>query len=210
MRIDDSAKRVKVWLDDDEADTLQRTLEKQAWERGIAGLLMLRCGLRSEETTTVTPNDVERSKDGTSWFLEVQGKNTKGGEKTTRKAWLPDDVEKSLFNFQRERGIKDDEPYLPVTPRTVQNWITNDHGKDKQGTGAADVLAQDPDEDGDWEHVTSHDLRRHWAHLHLVEKKVPVRVMMAVGGWSSYSAIEPYLAEPSTKNIIEAMSAVQT
>jgi integrase len=209
MRIDDSGARVKVWLDDSEAGILQRELAKQAWEREIAGMLMLRCGLRSEETTTVTPGDVERAKDGESWFLEVEGKNTKGGEKTTRKAWLPDDVEKALFNFQREREISDDEPYLPYTPRTVQNWITNNHGTDGEGTGAVDVLAQDPDEDDDWEHVTSHDLRRHWAHLHLVEKKVSVRVMMAVGGWSSYSAIEPYLTEPSESNIIDEMRVVQ-
>lgn len=81
MRIDDSGKRTKVWLNNSEATTLQRTLEKKAWERGIAGMLMLRCGLRSEETTTVTPGDVTRGKDGESWFLEVQGKNTKGGKK---------------------------------------------------------------------------------------------------------------------------------
>lgn len=209
MRIDDSGARVKVWLGDDEADTLQRTLEKQAWERGIAGLLMLRCGLRSEETTTVTPNDVERAKDGESWFLEVQGKNTKGGEKTTRKTWLPDDVERDLFNFARQNDIDDDEPYLPYTPRTIQNWISNNHGKDEQGTGAADVLARDEDEHDDWKHVSSHDLRRHWAHHHLVERKVPVRVMMAIGGWSSYSAIEPYLTEPSESNIIDEMRAVE-
>ncbi|OYR54931.1 hypothetical protein DJ71_27105 [Halorubrum sp. E3] len=210
MRIDDSGKRTKVWLDEDEAETLQRQLAKTAWEREIAGVLMLRCGLRSEEATTVTPGDVERAKDGDSWFLNVVGKNTKGGDKTTREAWLPDDVEKALFNFQRERDISDDEPYLPYTPRSIQNWITNNHGPDKQGTGAADVLARDEDEPDDWEHVSSHDLRRHWAHYHLVEERVPVRVMMAIGGWSSYSAIEPYLTTPSESNIIEAMSAVQT
>lgn len=209
MRIDNSGHRVKVWLDDSEADTLQRELAKKAWEREIAGMLMLRCGLRSEETTTVTPGDVQRAKDGESWFLEVEGKNTKGGKKTTRGAWLPDDVEKALFNFARERGIADDEPYLPYTPRTVQNWISNDHGKDKQGTGAADVLARDKDEHDDWGHVSSHDLRRHWAHYHLVEERVPVRVMMSIGGWSSYSAIEPYLTTPSESNIIDAMSSVQ-
>lgn len=209
MRIDDSGARVKVWLDEEEADKIVRTLEKRDWERGIAGMLMARVGLRSEETTTVTPGDVERAKDGESWRVKVEGKNTKGGEKTTRKAWLPDDVEKSLFNFARERDISDDEPYLPVTPRTVQSWITNDHGKDKQGTGAADVLARDSEEPDEWEHVSSHDLRRHWAHLHLVEKGVPVRVMMSIGGWSSYSAIEPYLTEPSEKNILESMKAIQ-
>ena len=204
MRIDDSGKRVKVWLDDEEAALLQRTLEEKAWERGIAGLLMFRCGLRSEETTTVTPGDVERDKDGESWFLTVEGKNTKGGKKTRRDAWLPADVERELLKYSRERGIEDDEPYLPYTPRTIQNWITNE-----SGTGAADVLAADPEEDDDWEHVSSHDLRRHWAHHHLVEERVAPRVMMAIGGWSSYSAIEPYLTEPSTKNIIEEMRAVQ-
>ena len=209
MRIDDSGKRTKVWLDDSEATTLQRTLEKRAWKRGIAGTLMLRCGLRSEETTTVTPGDVIRGKDGESWFLEVQGKNTKGGEKTTRKTWLPADVERELFNYARQNDINDEEPYLPYTPRTVQNWITNDHGTDGEGTGAADVLSRKDDETDDWKHVSSHDLRRHWAHHHLVEERVPVRVMMAVGGWSSYSAIEPYLTEPSESNIIEEMRALQ-
>lgn len=204
MRIDDSGDRTKVWLDEAEADILQRILEKKAWERGIAGLLMLRCGLRSEETTTVKPEDVERAKDGESWLLKVKGKNTKGGNKTTRKAWLPDDVETTLFNFQRERNISDDEPYLAYTPRTIQNWITNE-----RGTGAADVLADDPEESDDWRHVTSHDCRRHWAHHHLVEKGVPVRIMMAIGGWSSYAAIEPYLTEPSESNIIEEMRALQ-
>lgn len=203
MRIDDSGERVKVWLNDDEADALQHTLDKQAWERGIAGLLMLRCGLRSEETTTVTPGDVQRGNDGESWFIEVEGKNTRGGEKTRREVWLPEDVEQRLFRFKQERGIDDDEPYLDVAPRTIQNWVTNESGR-----GAADVLAEKTGED-DWQHVSSHDLRRHWAHHHLVEERVPVRVMMAIGGWSSYSAIEPYLTEPSENNIIEAMSSVQ-
>ena len=137
MRIDDSGGRVKVWMNESEADDLHRTLDKREWARGIAGLLMLRVGLRSEETTTVTPGDIERAQDGESWLIEVQGKNTKGGEKTTRKVWLPDDVERELFRFAQERDIADDEPYLSVTPRSVQSWVTNDHGPNGEGTGAA-------------------------------------------------------------------------
>jgi hypothetical protein len=34
-------------------------------------------------------------------------------------------------------------------------------------------------------------------------------VVMALGGWSSYDAIEPYLAAPTEANIIESMSAVE-
>jgi hypothetical protein len=49
------------------------------------------------------------------------------------------------------------------------------------------------------------DLRRSWATYHLVERQVDVRTMMAVGGWSEYDAIEPYLAEPTEGRIGEAM-----
>jgi hypothetical protein len=31
---------------------------------------------------------------------------------------------------------------------------------------------------------------------------------MALGGWSSYDAIEPYLAAPTEENIIQSMSDV--
>jgi site-specific recombinase XerD len=56
-----------------------------------------------------------------------------------------------------------------------------------------------------WRAVSSHDLRRSWATYHLVERQVDVRTMMAIGGWSDYSAIEPYLAEPTEGRIGEAM-----
>ena len=50
-----------------------------------------------------------------------------------------------------------------------------------------------------------HDLRRIWATYHLVERQVDVRMMMAIGGWSDYSAIEPYLTEPTERRIGNAM-----
>jgi site-specific recombinase XerD len=53
--------------------------------------------------------------------------------------------------------------------------------------------------------VSSHDLRRSWATYHLVERQVDVRTMMSIGGWSDYSAIEPYLAEPTEARIGESM-----
>jgi len=55
-----------------------------------------------------------------------------------------------------------------------------------------------------WRFVSSHDLRRSWATYHLVERQVDVRAMMAVGGWSDYSAIEPCLNEPTESRIGEA------
>jgi hypothetical protein len=52
------------------------------------------------------------------------------------------------------------------------------------------------------EHIT-HDRITY----HLVERQVDVRTMMAVGGWSDHSAIEPYLKEPSESRIGDAMCA---
>lgn len=54
-----------------------------------------------------------------------------------------------------------------------------------------------------WYEVSSHDLRRSWATHHLVEQDVAVRVMMEIGGWSSYEAIEPYLTKPTPEKIGE-------
>ncbi|MFC7233545.1 hypothetical protein ACFQMM_23205 [Saliphagus sp. GCM10025308] len=58
-----------------------------------------------------------------------------------------------------------------------------------------------------WRHVSSHDLRRSWASHYLVDKQVAVRVMMEIGGWSSYDAIEPYLRKPSPEVIGEEMAS---
>jgi hypothetical protein len=43
----------------------------------------------------------------------------------------------------------------------------------------------------------------------LVEENVSPRIVMALSGWSSYDAIEPYLAALTEANIIESMSAVE-
>lgn len=69
---------------------------------------------------------------------------------------------------------------------------------------AAEYLADRLDEPR-WHSVSSHDLRRSWATYHLVERQVDVRTMMSIGGWSDYSAIEPYLAEPTESRIGVAM-----
>lgn len=35
------------------------------------------------------------------------------------------------------------------------------------------------------------------------------RIVMALGGWNSYNAIEPYLAAPTEDNIIATMSTIE-
>ena len=51
--------------------------------------------------------------------------------------------------------------------------------------------------DEDYRYVSSHDLRRRFAQRLLVDRQMNPRVVMQVGGWDSFQAIEPYLNAPT-------------
>ncbi|MFC7232966.1 tyrosine-type recombinase/integrase [Saliphagus sp. GCM10025308] len=105
-------------------------------------------------------------------------------------------MKQTLNIYADERGIPDDEPFVAKSESTVRRWVD-------------EASANLADETGNvrWRHVSSHDLRRSWASHYLVDKQVAVRVMMEIGGWSSYDAIEPYLRKPSPEVIGEEMAS---
>jgi integrase len=72
---------------------------------------------------------------------------------------------------------------------------------------AAAAAAEETGDD-DYRKVSTHDLRRCWANHLLVEEGVSPRIVMALGGWSSYDAIEPYLAASTEENINREMQRV--
>ena len=155
---------------------------------------MGRCGLRASEVSYPDDSNLRYSDDGDVWLFEVQGKNTKGGSKKTRDAWMPDDVAEDIHKYSRERDLSLSDAWVDASTPSVRRWV-------KEAAHAVSEQADDPR----WQPVSSHDLRRSWATYHLVERQVDVRTMMSVGGWSDYSAIEPYLAEPTEARIGEAM-----
>lgn len=188
---------VKCWLSRDECEQLERAAGERDWQREIAIQLQTRCGLRSDEVPKVTLGDIRYSDDGECWLFSVRGKNTDGGDPKMRDAWMPEDVERNVSKYARERGLSDDDPLVSVSPSSVRRWVRE----------AAQSVAATTKNDR-WGHVSSHDLRRSWATWHLVERPDPVdvRTMMAVGGWSSYSAIEPYLDAPTESRIGAALA----
>jgi integrase len=185
-----------VWMTRTEYEHLPRNARDYAHE--VAIRLMGESGLRVAEVAEVAYDDVKRSTDGQHYRLRVQsGKDTTGEYETGkyREAWLPASLERQMYRFTQERNIEPDEPLFDVSKRTLQNWVSY----------AANDTAEATDE-ADYRRVSAHDLRRSWAHDLLVEQRVAVRVVMAIGGWSSYDAIEPYLTHPSEQNIIDEMS----
>jgi integrase len=193
---DDSSTYTKCLLDpfEEEAAQLEDAARNEDWEREIAIQLMSRCGLRADEVGYATPDRLRWSSSGDCWLLEVQGKNTKGGGKKTRDAWVPEEVAENIQRFVSERNRETTDTVVSVTTPSVRRWVRE----------AAEQLADDGHGDR-WRSVSSHDLRRSWATYHIVERGVDVRTMMSIGGWSDYSAIEPYLGEATENKIGRSM-----
>jgi hypothetical protein len=195
---DDSGTVTKCHLDpyDEELSLLERTARAEDWEREVAVQLMGRVGCRADEVTYPTPADLRWSSAGDCWLLELRGKDTTGGEGKTRDAWVPDDVAENLQRFASERERDQTEPFVDASTSSVRRWVREARSElVEAGHGER------------WASVSSHDLRRSWATYHMVEQGVDVRTMMSIGGWSSYSAIEPYLGEPTEAKIGRSMSA---
>jgi len=191
VRIDDSGKRTKCWLDyPAEVEDLATAARKDDWEREIAVRLMGFVGPRASGVTSARPNGVSFNSDGDYWEIELRGKNTKGGEKKTRDAYVPRRVKDMLDIYADERDIADDEAYVDASVSTVRRWVTEAAERMHEKTG-----------NERWLSVSSHDLRRSWATHHLADRDVAVRVMMEIGGWGSYEAIEPYLTKPTPETI---------
>jgi len=195
VRIDDSDTVVKCWLSPDELDNLEKTAGAVGWEREVAMQLMGRCGLRVSEVSYPSAEMLRWSKNGNIWLFEVLGKNTKGGGRKTRDAWMPENVADDIHKYSRERSFSELDTWVDASTPSIRRWVKE----------AAQVIADETGNDR-WVSVSSHDLRRSWATYHIVERQVDVRTMMAIGGWSDYSAIEPYLTEPTERRIGEAMA----
>lgn len=199
MRLESTAKpdEYNVWLTDSELEELRR------YAGGTRNDLIIQLGgyvgLRSFEIPQVCPKHVSRTDDGEHYRLRVpEGKDTTGGDGKPRNAYLPKPVERDLHQFQQQNNIGQNEPYIDLAPRSVRNAVKRVAERTAEETGNDDYL-----------YVSSHDLRRRYAQRLLVDERKNPRVVMAVGGWDSFKAIEPYLKEPSESVINEEFADVE-
>jgi len=192
-----SGGEVKVWLTDTEIDALRRAAGSRRDDLIIQ--LGAYVGLRAFEVPQVTPGHVLRVAGGEHYRLRVpRGKDTASGEGKPRNAYLPASVERDLYQFARDQRLDDDEPYVDLTPGGVRAAVKR--------TAEA---AADRTDDEDYRDVSSHDLRRRFAQRLLVDEAMNPRVVMTVGGWSSFEAMKPYLNSPSEDVINDAFDDVE-
>jgi integrase len=196
MRLKRDGDQTKVWLTRNDVRKLRRVAVSD--RNQIIIDLGSKVGLRSFEIPQVSPNGISRTDDGDHYRIRVpEGKDTSTGDGKPRDAYLPSSVETKLFQYQRDSDIADDDPFIQITPRSVRAAVKR----------LREVAADEYDND-DWEAVSSHDLRRHFAQRMLVDEDMNPRVLMAVGGWNSFQAIEPYLNEPTDSVINDAFASV--
>ena len=198
MRLEDTAKEdeYKVWLTDDELRQLRR--HAGSTRNDLIIQLGGYVGLRAFEIPQITPSNVVRTDDGENFRLRVpEGKDTSGSGGKPRNAYLPEPVERDLHQYQQEHDIAPSEPYIDLTESGVRAVVKR----------AADRTADETGND-DFRHVSSHDLRRRFAQRLLVDQRKNPRVVMAVGGWDSFTAIEPYLNAPSEQVVNDELGGV--
>jgi len=187
----------KVWLTDSELEELRRYAGSTRNDLIIQ--LGGYVGLRAFEIPQIRPRHVSRTDDGEHYRLRVpEGKDTTGSGGKPRNAYLPESVERDLHQYQQEHAIPRDKPYIELSDRGVRSVVKRTAEETAEATG-----------NQDYQYVSSHDLRRRYAQRLLVDERKNPRVVMAIGGWDSFKAIEPYLNAPSEDVINEELSDVE-
>ena len=154
-------------------------------------------GLRSFEVPQVQPRHIKTTESGQYRLRVPEGKDTTGSGGKPRDVYLPDDVERSLQQFANAENIAPREPFVDLSGRGVRAAVKR----------TAEAAANETGEN-DFRHVSSHDLRRRFAQRLLVDENMNPRVVMQVGGWDSFQAIEPYLNAPTPEIVDEAFAEI--
>lgn len=154
---------MKVWLSTDEVDLLLDYYDDT--EKYIALALGARCGLRSEETVRVTPDDVADTDAGL--VLRVEGAKDGGFRETP----IPENLATRISTAADMRPESDDTPLVQSSKRSIRRWVQK----------AREDLADDTGEYY-WRYLGYHDLRRTWA-TSLKSSDVDAMVVCDWGGW---------------------------
>lgn len=194
----------KVWLTREQIENLESVCNR------VKDLCIIQLGawvgLRSNEIASIKQRDLRQyTIDGRiKYFVMVEGKRTRqkkgDGLTKTREAFIPKRVYNNIQELIDLEKLQDIHPIVP-----------NKFGKHYSTTGIQQRVKRmamrvyDKTDDREMLYVSSHDLRRFFAHYNLEEKSKNPRVVMAQGGWSGWHSIEPYLHKPSRDKMVSEL-----
>jgi predicted DNA binding protein len=167
-----------------EFERLRRQTE--TYREDLVVALAGRVGLQASEIPRVRPADLREYERGgeVHTLLAVPD-----GDGDAREAYVPPAVAHDLRKFANVNDVGRHDPLVDVSARRVQMLV-------------GDVV----DRTDGLQDVTCRDLRQHFARRLLVEERVPPQVVQAVGGWGSLQSLAPYLDEPTTDDVVDALA----
>lgn len=165
----DNRDSYRVWLSADEQLDLVSEYDddpqkKLALELGL-------CGLRADEIRRVTMNDIRKL----DAELEAYKITIRRGKTGHRETPIRRDTVNTARIYKNAAGIRADDPLIDVTTKTLRRWVERAAANCGDRSGVSE-----------WEHVTSHDLRRTWAtrtYYRLNSSPVATDIVMNWGGW---------------------------
>jgi len=187
MRIEETKKGYsRVWLTTQKE--IHRVIEFYDEQpiRQLAIRLPTEGGLRGEETTRVTKDDIKESDEADLIYLKIR--EAKSGR---RKTVIPKDLARQI------RTVADLKPNLiDVTTRTVQNWVTE----------MGEEIAEETGEE-DWKLLSAHDLRRTWC-TKMIQSGVPSDNVKEFGGWKDHETFKEHYFQVSDEQIAKQLQSV--
>ena len=189
----------RVWLSPDELDSFIDVARDHSTEHYITMGLMGRCGLRRAEALNVTPLHLTRT--DVQPMIRLEAEDTKAGY--FRSTPVPESLYNALKMYieyaDHLNGMDDETPFVDTTPRTVARWVTKH---------AATSKANSDRDEGGWDYLSPHDLRRGWANR-LIEDGVAPPLIMNFGGWQSWPDFrDAYLNGYSSKRVGDELDKV--
>lgn len=123
-----------------------------------------------------------------------KAKNALGGN--TRISWVPWDLYEEVQQYCEDEGIEDDEQIFKIGGAQLNDLIVE---------AAEDTIVATGNQD--YQHLTTHDFRAYYATNMVQRLNVDIEAVMAMGGWNSRKAIDPYLAKPLPRDLQDDLAS---
>jgi integrase len=188
----------KLWLSREEQSLVIGAVDHDHPRRRIALQLGLH-GLRTDEIVQVEPRHFEPLSGSDHYRLVIPD-----GKTGRREVPVSDDLQQRVSMLKGASRMRQDDPVIDVSKRSVRDWLA----------GVRETIAQ---ETGDelWHDLGMHDLRRTFAtdgYYSLAFDGVPIaeQLIMSWGGWKQTSTgrqtfREDYLGPVPDRITVEAM-----
>lgn len=190
----------KVFLSDNEYQTYLKNCSERT---KIAARIMAETSTRPDKCTKLTLNDfyIPDHEEIKIAFVLLEGTKDTTGDTTIvdgkrRVSWVPMSLYEKVQSYCEEKNREGNDPVLDIKYDQMKDNIKE----------AGKITARQTGVEG-YKYITPQDMRTFYA-THMARKEdLDIETVMAMGGWSTYKAMEPYLRAPLEQELQKELAA---